>query len=324
MAPYFLLLLQLSCLALAMKPPDPGLSLQERVQRLMDLSSRKPVIHMASKNFHDLVLPSPRNYSLILLFTALQSHRGCGVCAQAGVEFNLVASSYRYSNAHATNMFFALVDFDDGSEAFQSLNINSAPVFLHFPPKGQPKKIDHMDIQRLGFFAEVIARWIQERTGVNIHVFRPPYYTGTLAVLVLIGLVACLVYLRRSNLQFLMNKNTWSMLAMFFVLCMLSGQVWNHIRGPPLLQKAANGGVTYIHGSSQAQLVVETYLVLGLYALVVLGLVLLCEAGEQKVDLGLRRTQAVTGIAMLLVFFSMLLSIFRSKAGGYPYHLLIK
>jgi OST3 / OST6 family, transporter family len=32
-------------------------------------------------------------------------------------------------------MFFAVVDFDEGSEVFQSLGLNSAPAFYHFPAK---------------------------------------------------------------------------------------------------------------------------------------------------------------------------------------------
>ncbi len=36
-----------------------------------------------------------------------------------------------------------------------------------------------MDIQRVGFSAEAIAKWILERTEMNIRVFRPPNYTGT-------------------------------------------------------------------------------------------------------------------------------------------------
>ena len=35
-----------------------------------------------------------------------------------------------------------------------------------------------MDIQRVGFSAEAIAKWIMERTEMNIRVFRPPNYTG--------------------------------------------------------------------------------------------------------------------------------------------------
>ena len=69
------------------------------------------------------------------------------------------------------------------------MKLNSAPVFMHFPAKGKPKKLDTMDIQRLGFGADAIAKWIQERTDVNIRVFRPPNYTGTVALLMLFVLV---------------------------------------------------------------------------------------------------------------------------------------
>ena len=114
-------------------------------------------------------------------------------------------------------------DFDDGNEAFQSMNLNSAPAFIHFPAKGKPKKPDILDIQRVGFSAEAVGKWIHERTEVNIRVFRPPNYTGTMSLLMLIALVGSLVYLRRNNLEFLFNKTTWCMFAMLFVLSMTSG-----------------------------------------------------------------------------------------------------
>lgn len=131
------------------------------------------------------------------------------------------------------------------------MKLNSAPVFMHFPAKGKPKKMDTMDVQRIGFGAEAIAKWIGERTEVNIRVFRPPNYTGTIAMFILFGVTGVLIYMRRNNLEFLYNKNMWGMMALFFVFAMISGQMWNHIRGPPLVHKTQNGQVAYIHGSSQ-------------------------------------------------------------------------
>ena len=94
-----------------------------------------------------------------------------------------------------------------------------------FPAKGKPKKADNMDLQRVGFSAEAIAKWIGERTEMNIRVFRPPNYTGTVALLMLFAMVGGLLYLRRNNLEFLYNKTAWSLLALFFVFAMTSGQV---------------------------------------------------------------------------------------------------
>jgi len=278
---------------------------------MLELSSRRPIVKLNDKLFKDLVRGGPRNYSVIVMFTALSSHRGCAICGQASDEFTLVGNSYRYSQFYSNKMFFGLVDFDEGGEIFQALGLNSAPAFIHFPPKGKPKKQDHMDLQRVGFSAEAIARWIIERTEINIRVFRPPNYTGTMALLSLFGMVGFLVYLRRNNLEFLLNKNTWCVVAMFFVLSMISGQMWNHIRGPPFVHNSQSGGVAYIHGSSQGQFVLETYFVMGMYGMIVMGVILLCEAGDEKVDPGFRRIQAVAGMCLVAFFYSLVLSVFR-------------
>jgi oligosaccharyltransferase complex subunit gamma len=100
--------------------------------------------------------------------------------------------------------------------------------------------------------------------------------------------------------------------------------MWNHIRGPPFVQKTQNGGVAYIHGSSQGQFVLETYFVMLINGLIVCGMIMLMEAGDSKGDSGKRKALGIVGLGLLAVFFSLLLSIFRSKAGGYPYSFLFR
>jgi hypothetical protein len=46
--------------------------------------------------------------------------------------------------------------------------------------------------------------------------------------------------------------------------------------------------------------------------------------GFDKFFFQIRRIQAVGGLCLLVFFYSLLLSIFRSKAGGYPYSFLFK
>ena len=311
------------CVASAEKKKDAG-GLADKVSQLVDLSTKKSVIKLNGNKFRDFVKSAPRNYSIIVMFTALSASRQCAICKQASDEYQLVANSYRYSQLFSNKLFFAMVDFDEGPDVFQSMKLNTAPVFMHFPAKGKPKKADNMDLQRVGFGAEAIAKWIAERTEVNIRVFRPPNYTGTVALLMLMSLVGGLLYLRRNNLEFLYNKTAWSLVALFFVFAMTSGQMWNHIRGPPFVQKTQSGGVSYIHGSSQGQFVLETYFVMMIYGLIVSGMIMLTEAGESKADIGKRKIFAVVGLGLLAFFFSLILSIFRSKAGGYPYSFLIK
>jgi len=311
------------CVATAEKKKDAG-GLAEKVSQLVDLSTKKSVIKLNGNKFRDFVKSAPRNYSIIVMFTALSASRQCAICKQASDEYQLVANSYRYSQLFSNKLFFAMVDFDEGPDVFQAMKLNTAPVFMHFPAKGKPKKLDNMDLQRVGFGAEAIAKWIAERTEINIRVFRPPNYTGTVALLMLMSLVGGLLYLRRNNLEFLYNKTAWSLIALFFVFAMTSGQMWNHIRGPPFVQKTQSGGVAYIHGSSQGQFVLETYFVMMIYGLIVSGMIMLTEAGESKSDVGKRKILAVVGLGLLAFFFSLILSIFRSKAGGYPYSFLIK
>lgn len=168
----------------------------------------------------------------------------------------------------------------------------------------------------------------------------------------LMSLVAGFLYLRRNNLEFLYNKQLWSLLAVMFCFIFVSGQMWNHIRSPPFVHKSSTGGVSYIHGSSQGQLVVETYIVMflskcfclwrkiGFYnrlgrhvlrncirtqlifnisdAMIVLGMIMLTESGSQT-DMKKGRIMAIVGLVLVSVFFSLILSVFRTKAQGYPY-----
>lgn len=68
-----------------------------------------------------------------------------------------------------------------------------------------------MDVQRVGFNAEVIAKWIGEKTDIQIRVIRPPSYSGIIIALVAMALVGSLLYVRRNNLEFLYNRTSWAL-----------------------------------------------------------------------------------------------------------------
>lgn len=302
-----------------------GLSLSERVQQLTEMNQKKAIIRFNGAKFREFIKATPRNYSVVVMFTAMTPQRQCSICRHANDEFLVVANSFRYSQAYSNKLFFVMVDFDEGSDVFQMLRLNTAPIFMHFPPKGKSKSADTFDIQRLGFAAESIAKWISERTDVQIRVFRPPSYSGTMALIMLFALVAGFLYLRRNNLDFLYNKTLWGISAIFFCLAMISGQMWNHIRGPPFVHRSQNGGVVYIHGSSQGQFVLETYIIIVLNSAIVIGMIMISDAAARKnCDVRMRQILALVGIAIVAIFFSVILSIFRSKAHGYPYSFLFK
>ena len=69
----------------------------------------------------------------------------------------------------------------------------------------------------------------------------------------------------------------------------------------------------------------ETYFVMLLYGAIVFGMILLIDAAEPgHAEVGKRRLMAIIGLSLLAFFFSLIISIFRSKAGGYPYSFLLK
>jgi len=314
--------------------------LEERLQSLTDLSFKKPMIRLSPEKFRNFIgtkgAGQPvRNYAMVVMLTALSPMRQCSVCRAAADEFQIVANSWRYSPQFTPNLFFAYVDYDEGADIFQQLALNSAPVFLYFGERSTQakglsiKSADQMDIQRIGFAADTVARWVQEKTGIVIRVVRPPNYTASFMLLTLFTFCSGLLYVRRNNLDFLYNKTAWGLIALTIVFAMTSGQMWSHIRSPPLMHRSAQG-ISYIHGSSSGQFVIETYIIFVVNVAITVGLILLVEsmkAGGKAsliVDPKKKRIMAIVGLVLVAIFFSLLLSIFRSKAGGYPYSFLFK
>ncbi|RNA25417.1 tumor suppressor candidate 3 [Brachionus plicatilis] len=218
-------------------------ALSEKIEQLTEWSLKKPVIRLNFEKFKHFVKSAPRNYSIVVMLTALAPHRGCQICRPANDEFQIVAQSWRYSPQFSNKLFFAMVDFDDAPDIFKMLNTASAPQFIMFGRKqGKPKTADHFDISRVGFSAEQIAKWINDRTDINIRIFRPPNYSGLLLVVLLVSMIASLLYVKRNNLEFLYNKTTWSMIVISAILIFISGQMWNQIRGPPMVYRNPKTG----------------------------------------------------------------------------------
>ncbi|XP_072941518.1 dolichyl-diphosphooligosaccharide--protein glycosyltransferase subunit TUSC3 [Epargyreus clarus] len=305
--------------------------IEDKVEELMDIASKRSIMQLNLNKFKEFVKSPPRDYSFVVMFTAMAPSRRCAICQHVYEEYLLVANSFRYLRTNTDKLFFGMVDFDDGSDIFQMLRLNTAPVIMHFPAKGKPKPADTMDFERAGIHAEAIAKWIQDRSEVQVRVFRPPNYGAAIAVGTVIILVGGLLYLRRNNLEFLQNKQMWAIGAVFFCFAMVSGQMWNQIRGPPFFHRSKNGPV-YINGGSHGQFVLESYIVAILNGAVVVGMILMIEAAggvknseaRHDHDGKRRRFQSVVGLVLVCVFFSLLLSVFRAKTQGYPYSFLFK
>jgi len=298
--------------------------LSEKVEQLTEWSLKKPVIRLNFDKFKHYVKSAPRNYSIVVMLTALNSQRDCQICKPANEEYQIDAQSWRYSSQFSNSLFFAMVDFDDAPDVFKMLNTASAPQFIMFGRKtGKPKPADHFDMSRVGFSAEQIAKWIGERSETNVKIFRPPNYSGFLLLILVVLMIGSILYVKRNDLGFLYNRTTWSLIVIGGILMFISGQMWNQIRGPPLVHRnAQTGQVGFFAGGHGYQFIAETYIVFALYGSIVAGVILMNEAPKHLNDGAKNKVMAFGGIGMVLIFFSMILSIFRSKYQGYPYSLL--
>lgn len=102
----------------------------ERVQQLTDMANKRAVLRFNANRFKDFVKSTPRNYSVVIMFTAMAPQRQCQVCRHASDEFTIVANSFRYSQAYSNKLYFAVVDFDEGSDVFQMVSILFSEMFI--------------------------------------------------------------------------------------------------------------------------------------------------------------------------------------------------
>ena len=193
------------------------------------------------------------------------------------------------------------------------------------PPKKKIIRIDdlhQLDMQRVGFSAESIGRWISEKTDMEFKIFRPPNYVSTFGLLTLVFLGSLVMYFKQENFEFMQNRTLWAVITICICLIMTSGQMWNHIRGPPFYHRSANG-INYIHGSSQGQFVSETYIIFILNAIFTACVIMVIENGYHSDNSTGKKVTTSVAIAVAALLFSTILSIFKAKAGGYPYRGLL-
>jgi len=51
---------------------------------------------------------------------------------QANEEYQVLANSWRYSSAFSNKLFFTIVDYDEGADVFQQVNVGCCQTFVIF------------------------------------------------------------------------------------------------------------------------------------------------------------------------------------------------
>ena len=296
--------------------------LDEKYAKLVEMSSSENVLHFNGNRFRKFARNSPRNYSMIIMFTALSTSRGCKICKQVSDEFYVAADSHRISSRKQEKLqrtFFVSIDFDSAPDVFQIMNLEQAPVIMHFADKGKPQKSDTMDIASKGLSADAIAKFVEEKTGTHIRVVRPTNLLGVGAIFLIFLLLCIIIYYRFDHLQFLYNSTMWGVIIVAYVVIMASGQMYNAIRGVPVAEKTSRG-VSFVSSNPQYQYIAETYIVIMLYGGIVIGMIMLTDT--KKGSSGKKQTLATFGIVLVALFYSFTVSLFRVKNPEYPFRFL--
>lgn len=82
--------------------------------------SRRGVIELTDSLYDDLTTGS-RNFTAVVLLTALEARIGCNLCREFAPEFDLLAKSWNIVHKDEGGLFFAELDFANARTTFQKV-----------------------------------------------------------------------------------------------------------------------------------------------------------------------------------------------------------
>ncbi|GJJ77435.1 oligosaccharyltransferase complex subunit gamma [Entomortierella parvispora] len=288
----------------------------------------KGVIELDSSSFEE-VLSMPRNYSIVVLFTAISPEFQCVPCKNFDPEYKLVASGWSKMK-DKSQLLFGSLDFKVGQAVFQKFGMTNAPSALYFPassaesaPAGTPPPHQRYDFGKSGFQAESFAGWLSARSGVPLAVKRPFDFVGfALKLLGVLGFGAIGHFMYNRAGKILRNKYIWAAMSLFTIFVMISGHMWNQIRNPPYTMPGRDGRPGFIAQGFQNQFGMETQIIAMIYAVLCCSVISLISSVPRIEDPSKQRFAVWVWIAIFGIMFSMLMQFFRLKNPGYPFRLL--
>ncbi|CAG8565593.1 8009_t:CDS:2 [Diversispora eburnea] len=245
-------------------------SLEAKVSALNQFSTNNKGVVELDSDLYDEFVAKPRNYSMIILLTAMEPQINCQPCKEFDPEFRLVAKSWQSSRNEHSRLYFGILDFKKGREVYAKLNLNNAPTMFYFPPTTGPyaKEIsepNRYEFNRRGFSAEGFASYLSGHVGIQVPVKRPiNFFAIFVSIFVILGTLAAIKLLYPFIKKVFQNRNTWAAISLVIILMMISGHMWNHIRGPPYVLQN-NGQISYIASGFSNQLGMESQIVAMMY-----------------------------------------------------------
>lgn len=134
------------------------------------------------------------------------------------------------------------------------------------------------------------------------------------------------------------NRNLWAALSLITILLFTSGHMFNHIRKVPYVAGDGKGGISYFAGGFSNQFGMETQIVaamctfmpsidlagtlIALDGVLSFATIALAIKVPRMSDPKMQQAAVFIWAGVMLGMYSFLMSVFRVKNGGYPFHLI--
>ncbi|EDR14302.1 oligosaccharyl transferase subunit OST3/OST6 family [Laccaria bicolor S238N-H82] len=292
-------------------------------QQLKNLAAAGNGLIKLDATSFDILTSPKRTWSASIQLTALDKRRKCNPCQQFDPSWNTVAKVWsKVSAEHRDNHFFASLDFDDGPTVFQKLGLASAPVVFVYPPAEGPRKPANGKLSPSkydfsnGFEPGPLAEHLSKHTPIPIPYQEPIDWArwATFAI----GILGFAITLRMISPVFL-NRWSWALGTVLVSLVMTSGYMFTQIRSSPY--SGADGN--WIAAGYQNQFGQEVHVVAFIYGLLALSFLMLIMIVPYQSSPQRQRLQVYLWTGVIMIIYSVLLSLFRVKNRGYPFKLFL-
>ncbi|KAF9482772.1 oligosaccharyl transferase subunit OST3/OST6 family [Pholiota conissans] len=272
---------------------------------------------------YDLLTSPKRTWSASIQLTALDPRRRCGPCKEFNPAWHAVARAWHNVPAATKNEhFFAMLDFDEGPTVFQKLGIASAPIVFNYPAADGPRKPKNGNLSPVkydfseGFDATPLASFLSKYTPIDIP-YKDPIDWMRWITISIAALGAAL--LLRFISPIVQNKWSWAVVTVITSLVMTSGYMFTRIRNVPF-----NGGNgNWIAAGYQNQFGQEVQVVSFIYGLLSFAFLMLILVVPLQSSPQRQRLQVYLWTGVIMIIYSVLISLFRVKNRGYPFKLFL-
>ncbi|KAI0780830.1 oligosaccharyl transferase subunit OST3/OST6 family [Trametes elegans] len=296
---------------------------QANREKLAKLAAANNGVIKLDESTYNLLTSPKRDWSATIHFTALDPRRRCAPCKEFDPSFNAVAKAWtKVPPAERDSHFFATVDFDGSMGVFQKLGLQTAPVVhVHPATEGPRRPVSGRTTPYVydfgsGFDAGPLAEQLSQFTPVPIP-YKAPFDYARLGTA--LGVLLVLAAGIRVFLPVLRSRWAWAAGTILTSLVMTSGFMFVRIRGMP--HSGANG--QWIAPGYQNQFGQETQVVSFIYGLLSAAFLMLTLVTPYQTNPAKQRIQIYLWSGVILVMFSVLISLFRVKNRGYPFSLLL-